>query len=71
SDAQYNLGIIYLNGRGVPKDMSIAYMWFNICAAKDNNAEDARNILEENMTPEQIAEAQKMSREWVEKHKME
>ena len=72
SSSQFTLGLCYSNGKGVLKDLTISYMWFNICAANQNNdAEDARNMLEEIMTPEQISEAQKMSREWVEKHKKE
>lgn len=68
--AQYDLGERYANGNGVSKDFVLANMWFSISAAKQNNkAEEARNALEDQMTPEQIAEARKMSREWMEKHK--
>ena len=49
----------------MPTDYVTAYMWFNLSAAAgDENAATMRNKLAEAMTPEQIAEAQKMSREW-------
>ena len=63
--AQVNLGVMYANGRGVPKDYVLAYMWANLGAAGGD--EDARENREEyaaKMTPTQIAEAQKLSREW-------
>ena len=30
---QFNLGLIYLDGRGVLKDPVLAHMWFNIAGA--------------------------------------
>jgi hypothetical protein len=30
-DAQYNLGIAYLNGDGVPRDFVEAYFWLTVC----------------------------------------
>jgi hypothetical protein len=63
--AQAILGLMYANGRGVPKDYVLAYMWANLGAAGGH--EDARENREEyaaKMTPTQIAEAQKLSREW-------
>ena len=47
----------------------LAYMWFNLAAAQGQ--EDARgnkDRLEQRMTREQIAEAQRLSREWLEAH---
>jgi uncharacterized protein len=42
-----------------------AHMWLNLSAAQDNEAaREARNIVEKQMTPAQIAEAQKLAREW-------
>ena len=64
-DAQSNLGSMYYKGEGVPKDFVIAYMWRNLAAAQGSEiARKARDALEEVMTPAQIAEAQKLSREW-------
>jgi len=34
ADAQSNLGVMYAQGQGVPKDIVLAYMWFNLAAAQ-------------------------------------
>ena len=69
ANAQYNLGIMYDTGDGVPEDDVLAYMWANLAAAQGHeNAQEIQNIIEERMTREQIAEAQRMSREWIEEH---
>ena len=65
SDAQYNLGNMYFKGQGVPQDYGHAHMWFNLAAAQNNaNAIKNRDIVAKQMTPVQIAEAQKLAREW-------
>ena len=65
ASAQGNLGAMYSRGEGVPKDYVTAYMWRNLAAAQgDEIAKQARDALETPMTPAQIAEAQKLSREW-------
>ncbi len=60
--AQAFLGYTYEEGMGVPKDYVLAYMWLNLAAAQGNK--DERDDLAQHMTPEQIAEAQKLAREW-------
>jgi Sel1 repeat len=30
-DAQYELGIAYMNGDGVPRDFAEAYFWLTVC----------------------------------------
>ncbi len=68
--AQYNLGVMYDIGRGVPQDYAQAHMWLNLAASrfppgKDrDNAVKNRDIVAEKMTPAQISEAQKLAREW-------
>jgi hypothetical protein len=65
SDAQFNLGIMYQNGLGIPQDYVQAHMWFNLAAMTgDQGAAENRNIVAGLMTPAQIAEAQKLAREW-------
>lgn len=52
-------------GEGVPKDLVLAYMWANLAAAQGNEmAKEARDVWEKQMTPAQIAEGQKLSRDW-------
>ena len=69
ANAQYMLGIMYANGRGVPQDYAEAHMWFNLAASRAPASErdeaiKMRNVAASNMTPAQIAEAQKLAREW-------
>jgi hypothetical protein len=65
AEAQYNLGVMYANGEGVAQDYAAAHMWFNLAAASRNkNAMKARDIVAAQLTPAQIAEAQKLAREW-------
>ena len=69
ASAQYQLGYMYALGEGVPEDDVLAYMWVNLAAAEGNeNAQEIKDILEERMSREQIAEAQRLSREWIEAH---
>jgi clan AA aspartic protease (TIGR02281 family) len=63
--AQLKAGAMYHDGLGTPKDYVRAYMWFNLSASQGNN--DAAKYRDQTayiMTPAQIAEAQKLSRDW-------
>ena len=67
--AQSQLGFMYGAGMGVLEDYVAAYMWHNLAAAQGNErAKKGKSILSQMMTSEQIAEAQKLSREWLAKH---
>jgi len=47
----------------------LAYMWSNLAAAQgDVGAQQHKDFVEQRMTREQIAEAQRLSREWLEAH---
>ena len=35
-EAQYNVGLMYYNGEGVPQDYNIAYEWFMLAAEQEN-----------------------------------
>ncbi len=60
--AQFNFALMYAQGKGVPKDSVKAYAWASIAAAGGHvDAGKHRDLLEENMTREQIAEAQAIS----------
>lgn len=69
SEAKIILGGFYLAGVGMPVDKILAYKWLNIAAAFDENVSYIRDDLERDMTPAQIAEAQRLSREWIEAQK--
>jgi TPR repeat protein len=64
--AQAYLGILYKRGEGVPQDYVQAHMWFNLAASHENmsGAVELRDEIASKMTPAQIAEAQKLAREW-------
>jgi TPR repeat protein len=75
ADAQESLGEMYSEGRGVPQDYVLAHMWLNLAAASSDvlthkSATEKRADVAAKMTPDQIAEAQKMAREWVPKSEM-
>ena len=63
--AQSNIGGLYALGRGVPKNYISAYTWLSLSAAQGNQiAIKRRDIITRQMTPAQIAKAQKLVREW-------
>ena len=63
--AQYNLGVMYAKGIGVPKDYALAHMWFNLSGSNGHkNGMKNRGIVEKIMSPSQIEKAQEMARNW-------
>ena len=70
ADAQFNLGRMYANGDGVPRDSIEAHMWYDLSAAQLSGEEREKLVrfsdaIAERMTAEQIAEAQRLAREWT------
>jgi len=64
-DAQYMLGRMYARGQGVVQDYVQAHKWFNLAASRGHrDAPRARDDIAQRMTPNQIAEAQRLAREW-------
>ncbi len=64
ADAQYHLGVMYDKGRGVTQDYIQAHMWYSLATARDDTHAKDRDLLAEKMTLAQIAEAQRLAREW-------
>ena len=67
--AQLILGDLYDDGRGVPQDYIQAHKWFNLAASRGSSsvrevAVQSREEVGSKMTPAQIAEAQRLAREW-------
>jgi len=62
--AQADLGVMYWNGQGVPRDAVLAYMWLNLAAAQEPDAVEKRDVAASQMTSDEIAEAQRLAREW-------
>ncbi len=66
AEAQHALGLMYrYHVAGMPQDVVIAYMLWNLAAASGNaNATEQRASVARQMTQEQIEEAQALSRNW-------
>jgi Sel1 repeat len=67
--AQTNLAVLCAQGEGTNQDLVSAYKWFNISAergSEQNNS--AVQKLERLLSPEQIAEAKRLSAEWLKAH---
>jgi S1-C subfamily serine protease len=64
--AQYTLGVCFAGGDGLAKDYVEAYKWENLASAQGHaEAKKALASLEPTMTAEQIAEGQKLAREFT------
>lgn len=68
--AQYNLGLMYHHGVGVPQDDVQAHMWCSLSAAGGHTrARECRDKVTKRMTPAQLAEAKRLTREWKPKNR--
>lgn len=70
TEAQSTLGVMYAQSTGVPKDYATAYMWVNLAAARHDKAKKYLDVLEREATADQVAEGQKMAREWTATHSL-
>jgi hypothetical protein len=64
------LGTMYATGQGVAKDLVQAHMWLSLAGTQGNEATRqgtlrTRDLLAEQMTPEQIQEAERLARDWT------
>ena len=69
TDGQTALGLSYAAGLGVERNLVEAYAWSNLAARTEERASEARRHLEREMSPQQVAEAQKRTKElraWIE-----
>ncbi len=63
---QYKLAAMYAKGEGVPRNYTLAHMWFDLASASGNEeAREQHDKIAEQMTPAQVAEAQRLAREWM------
>ena len=64
--------MMYEDGIGVEQDYVTAHMWFSLAAslpgAYHNAAVTRRNRIAEELSTRQLAEAQRLAREWDEAH---
>jgi S1-C subfamily serine protease len=60
------VGAYYSQGTGVTKDLQQAYFWFLIASARGHKgALEGREVMERQLTPQQISEAQTAARTWA------
>jgi TPR repeat protein len=65
----FELGMMYASGRSVPTDLVSAHKWFNLAAMKGNGeAIRLRREVAEEMSPAEIAAAQRAARDWLTTH---
>jgi hypothetical protein len=65
---QYDLGLKYALGQGVAKDLTRAYMWWDIAASLGNkDAKRKRGIIEEQMIPADVLKAKQLAKECIAK----
>jgi len=64
ANAQGMLGITYAKGEAVSQDYVLAYMWLHLASQGRPGADQFRDAVGERMTAAQVAEAQKLAREW-------
>ena len=67
---------MYATGRGVPQDYVQAHMWFNLAASRltgdrRETGVENRDRAARQMTPAQIADAQRLARAWAAAHPFE
>jgi len=68
-DALYELGLKYSTGEGVEVDLITAHKWFNLAAMKGSDAARMwRAELAHEMPSCDVAQAQRMAREWIGAH---
>ena len=61
-DAQYNLGVMYDNGEGVPENDIKAHVWYSMAKTSGNESGKKNlRILKTEMTKDQIAQAQELA----------
>jgi len=65
-DALFELGMLYATGRDVAADLVTAHKWFNLAAARGNSEALIHRLeLAREMSADQVAEAQRLAREWL------
>ena len=60
--AQFNLGVMYDYGYGVPKDFILAHLWFDLAGTNDHkDGFKNRDVMAQKMSDEDISKAQAMA----------
>lgn len=68
-EALYNLGMMYCIGRDVEIDLVSAHKWLNLAALRGSDeAKTIRGEISAEMSTDEIAEAQRQARSWMQLH---
>jgi TPR repeat protein len=68
--AQVLLSTIYASGHGNSnQSIATAYMWLNLASATEEQARTSRELIEKLVPADQVAEGQKLTREWLSQHR--
>ena len=66
TETLFHLGLRYCTGHEVPRDLVEAHKWFNLAAMNgDQRAREYRCEISREMSPAEIAEAQREARSWL------
>jgi hypothetical protein len=69
ADTFFQLGMMHSVGKNVPVDFVSAHKWFNLAAMRGSNeAVRLRREIAEQMSPPDIAAAQRAARAWLQAH---
>src|SRR5207244_808927 len=68
--AQHALGVAYHDGAGVPQDLVESYKWLYVAVARSTGNDqryhiNARDAVGTNMTADELGEAQKRAKAWL------
>ncbi len=69
AEAFFELGLMYSVGRSVPIDYVTAHKWFNLAAMRGSaEAVRLRREIADQMSEQEISEAQRAARAWLKTH---
>jgi uncharacterized protein len=69
AEALFELGLKYATGHSVPADLVSAHKWLNLAAMRGSkDAARMRLEIAADMSPSEIAAAQRAARDWLTRH---
>jgi TPR repeat protein len=69
AEALLEIGMKYCTGREVSQNLVIAHKWFNLAAMKGSeSAKQYRCEISREMSPHDVADAQRQARDWLTLH---
>jgi TPR repeat protein len=63
AEAQFNLGVCYVKGKGVVKDLNVAYAYWSVAGITNEEARNNLARIERQMSADQIADGKKRAAE--------